>query len=87
MTQTQQIPSPIANFSTFIMGLASASLIEMGVLEDPLTHQKRVDRDAAHQHIELLKMLQEKTRGNLNTDEKELIEHVLTDLKIQFARI
>ena len=76
----------LANFSTFVMGLASASLIEMGVIEDPGTKQKRVNKTAAQQHIELLRMLQEKTRGNLSSDEKELLDRVLTDLKLQFAR-
>lgn len=78
------MPAP---FSTFIMGLASAALIEMGIVEDPMTKNKRVNRDHARQHIELLTMLQEKTRGNLTPDENVLINQVLTDLKMQFARI
>jgi hypothetical protein len=75
-----------ALFSSFVMGLASAALIEMGVIEDPATKQKRVERDLARQHIDILTMLQAKTRGNLSPEEKQLIEQVLTDLKLQFAK-
>lgn len=78
------MPAP---FSTFIMGLASAALIEMGVIDDPVTKKKQVNRDHARQHIELLAMLQEKTKGNLSPSETTLLEQALTDLKMQFARI
>ena len=87
MTTTEKNQIPVANFSTFVMGLASAALIEMGVIEDPQSKKRRSNKDMAHQHIELLKMLQEKTRGNLNPDEKDLLDHVLTDLKLQFAKL
>jgi len=77
---------PVA-FSTFIMGLTSAALIELGLIEDPQTKQKRVNRDHARSHIDLLTMLQEKTKGNLSADEKILLDQALTDLRLHFARI
>ncbi len=73
-------------FSNFIMGLASAVLIELGVIEDPITKKRRVQKTMAKQHIEILSMLEEKTRGNLSTDEKELLERVLRDVKLAFAK-
>jgi hypothetical protein len=76
-----------ALFSTFIMGLASASMIELGMLEDPIEKKKRVRKEQARQHIDLLVMLQDKTRGNLDTNEKELLERVIVDLKFQFAKV
>jgi hypothetical protein len=81
---TSQMPAP---FSTFVMGLASAALIEMGVIEDPVSKKKRTNRDHARQHIELLTMLQEKTKGNLTAEEKILLDQAVTDLKLQFARM
>jgi hypothetical protein len=75
-----------ALFSTFVMGLASATLIELGLIEDPLTKTKRVNKEAARQHIDILAMLQDKTRGNLSSDEKDLLERALTDLRLQFAK-
>ena len=69
------------------MGLASAALIEMGLLEDPVTKKKRVQVEAARQHVELLVMLQEKTQNNLKPEEKTLLDRAVTDLKLQFAKI
>lgn len=76
-----------ALFSNFIMGLASATLIELGVVEDPTSKTKRVRKDQARQHIDLLEMLREKTRGNLSPEESGLLDRALTDLKLQFARV
>ncbi len=73
-------------FSTFIMGLASAALIELGVIEDPTTKQKRVRKDVASQHIRVLEMLKAKTVGNLSEEERQLLDRMLTDLKLQFAK-
>lgn len=75
-----------ALFSTFVMGLASATMIELGIVEDPSSKQKRLRKDEARKHIELLSMLQDKTRGNLDANEKQLLEQVLVDLKYQFAK-
>lgn len=75
-----------ALFSNFVMGLASAALVEMGQVDDPIRKERRKNLDAARQHIELLKMLQQKTKGNLNAEESRLIDSVLTDLQLQFAK-
>lgn len=76
-----------ALFSNFVMGLASAALIEMGIVADPSTGKTRLRKEQAMQHIDMLAMLQEKTRGNLSADEKTLIERAITDLKMQFVKI
>lgn len=73
-------------FSNFVMGLASATLIELGVIDDPITKKRRVQREMAKQHIDILTMLQEKTKGNLSDDERDLIARVLNDLRLAFAR-
>jgi hypothetical protein len=78
--------SPVA-FSSFIMGLASAALIDMGLVENPSSKKKEPHIERARQHIELLGLLQEKTRGNLSDDEKVLLERALTDLRLEFAKL
>lgn len=75
-----------ALFATFVMSLASAALIEMGVVEDPTTKKKRKNVEAARTHIDILAMFADKTRGNLSGEEKDMLEKVLTDLKLQFAK-
>jgi len=73
-------------FSTFLMSLASASLIEMGIVEDPISKTKKTNKESARQHLDLLSMLQDKTKGNLDENESALLTRVLTDLKIQFVK-
>lgn len=84
-TKTSQIMPAL--FSTFIMGMASAALIEMGAVPDPTDKKTRVNKEAAKQHLDFLTMIQEKTKGNLTMEEKELLERALVDLKLQFARL
>ncbi len=76
-----------ALFSTFVMGLASATLVELGQLPDPSSQSKRVQIASARQHLELLAMLEQKTRGNLTPEERDLLQRVLTDLRFQFAKV
>jgi hypothetical protein len=75
-----------ALFSTFVMGLASAAMIELGLIEDPHSKEKKKNPAAARQHIDLLVMLQEKTRGNLSSDESQLLTSVITDLRLHFVK-
>lgn len=74
------------NFSTFILSLASATFIELGLVEDPLSNKKHTNLSAAKQHIDLLQILQDKTRGNLDDEEKGLLERVLRDVRLQFVK-
>ncbi len=88
MNQTpENSASTPALFSNFVMGLASATLIELGLIEDPATHSKRKSVENARQHIELLAMLKDKTRGNLSLDEGKILDKVLTDLKFEFTKV
>ena len=75
-----------ALFSTFIMGLASAAMIEMGLIEDPIKKETRKNFPAAKQHIDILEMISVKTQGNLEDEEKSLLDRVLTDLRLQYDK-
>lgn len=77
----------MALFSSFLMGLASAALIEMGIVEDPTTKKKHKNKDAAAQHIDMLCVIREKTRGNLDAHEKDLLDRAISDLQIEFAKV
>jgi hypothetical protein len=87
MSTTEFSQNSPALFSTFVMGLASAAMVEMGLVEDPFDKKKRVRKDQARQNIDILIMLQKKTLGNLDSNEKELLDKVLVDLKFQFAKL
>lgn len=78
--------NPPALFSTFVMSLASATMVELGLIPDPISKQKRKNIEHARQHIEILNMLKEKTRGNLTPQEVQLLDRALTDLRFEFTK-
>lgn len=72
-------------FSDFVVNLASQAAMYMGLVNDPLGPQFPTDLGAARQMIDILGMLQEKTKGNLTKEESVLLERVLTDLRMQYV--
>ena len=77
---------PQISFVAFIYSLASNAAIHFGDLPDPMTNERRPpDLDAAAQLIELLAMLEEKTRGNLTAEERQLLETVIFELRMRFV--
>lgn len=72
-------------FSTFLLGLASTALIHLGAQANPETGEVRVDLLSARQTLDVLGMLREKTRGNLNGDEERMFETLLADLRIRYV--
>ena len=76
---------PEINFSTFVFSLSSSAFIHLGLAEDPMTGEKRKDLPLAKQTIDILAMLQEKTRGNLSEDEGKLMEGILYELRMRYV--
>lgn len=72
-------------FSDFVVNLASQAAMYMGLVDNPLGPQFPTDLGAARQMIDILGMLQEKTRGNLTSEENVLLERILSDLRMQFV--
>lgn len=79
-------PLPVIDFSTFIMSLNATALVNLGVIEDPATGQKTKNLALGKQTIDIIGMLEEKTRGNLTPDEGRLIKGMLYDLRIIFVK-
>ncbi|HDM77809.1 MAG TPA: DUF1844 domain-containing protein [Deltaproteobacteria bacterium] len=82
----QQVPLPEVNFSTFVFSLSSSALAHLGEIPDPMTGQKKVDLALAKQTIDILGMLEEKTKGNLTSEEDSLLKSVLYDLRLRFVK-
>ena len=76
---------PPIDFSTFILSMSQAVLLHLGELEDPETNQTIRNLPLAHQSIDMLGMLQEKTRGNLTEEEGKLLENLLYDLRMKYV--
>ncbi len=77
---------PPLDFSTFILSLSSSVLINLGILENPVTKKSEKDTAAAKQTIDLILLLKEKTSNNLTEEESKLIEDLLTELQLQYCK-
>jgi hypothetical protein len=82
----QDPPMPEINFATFVVSLNASALLHLGAIEDPNTGQTNKNLSMAKQTIDILNLLEEKTKGNLATDEKNLIENILYDLRIIYVK-
>jgi hypothetical protein len=76
---------PHVDFSTFILSLSHSALMHLGEAPSPETGKVEVHLGLARQTIDLIGMLEEKTRGNLAGDEERLIAQILYDLRIRYV--
>ena len=77
---------PEINFQTFVFSLNASALVQLGLMEDPATGKSEKNLPLVKQTIDMLSMLQEKTKGNLTKDENEMLKHVLYDLRIRYVK-
>ncbi len=77
---------PEVNFPTFVISLNVSALYHLGAIEDPETKQKEKNLPMAKQTIDILSMLEEKTKGNLTDDEENLLKNMLYDLRILYVK-
>lgn len=78
---------PQVTFSAFVMSLNTSVLFHMGDIADPATGKRVVDLDLARHGIDTLVLIQQKTKGNLSADEKEMLKNILYDLKMRFVQV
>lgn len=78
---------PEVTFPAFIMSLNTSALFHMGEIADPVTGEKMVDFSLARHAIDTLVMLEEKTKGNLASDEAEMLKNILYELKMHFVQV
>lgn len=87
--QTQQRGGPgrPLDFSTFLLSLGTSALVQLGEAPDPTRGGKPCpDLDGARQTIDLLGLLQDKTKGNLEPGEERLLKSLLADLRLRFVQ-
>ncbi|TET44547.1 DUF1844 domain-containing protein [candidate division TA06 bacterium] len=77
---------PEASFPSLILTLAAGALQYMGLVENPVTKSRDKDMKLAKHTIDTLGMLMEKTKGNLQKEEKKLLDELLYDLKMKYVR-
>ncbi len=76
-----------ASFASFMMSIASNAASSLGMMEHPVTGKREVDLELGKHWIDVLGMLQQKTRGNLLPQEQEILEGLLADLRMQYVSL
>ena len=84
--QEEEFCLPEINFSTFIISLNASALLHLGVIGEPSTGKKNKNLPLGKQTIDILNMLEEKTRGNLTKEEEGLFKNILYDLRIAYVK-
>ncbi|HTQ03181.1 MAG TPA: DUF1844 domain-containing protein [Polyangiaceae bacterium] len=77
---------PAIDFSTFVMSLSHSVLVHLGDAPDP-EGNRAPHLELARQTIDLLALLQEKTRNNLTGPEEHLLEQALYDLRLRYVEV
>ena len=82
-----ELPLPPATFDFFVLSLKYQAEVAMGLYwHGDEKDRPEVDLRVARHTIDMLSMLQDKTRGNLNLEEQRLIENSLTELRFRYVQ-
>lgn len=74
------------DFSTFVLSLNASALIHLGEIPDPTSKERTVSLPAAKHTIEILEIIKEKTKGNLDGEEEKLLDDVIFDLRMKYIK-
>jgi hypothetical protein len=76
------------NFASFVLSLVHTAAVHFGDVADPNTGEPHAPNlPLAQQMIDILAMLEEKTRGNLSAEERQLIDQVLYELRLRYVEV
>lgn len=87
MTTTETHQRVEASFSTLLYSLGSAAAMSLGLVPDPQTNETSVNLTVAQFNIDMLQVLEQKTKGNLSKEETDFLKHLLGDLQIKYVEI
>lgn len=74
-------------FETLVMSLSSTAMVQLGVIADPINNQVAQNLPAAKQTIDILEILQQKTKGNLDNSESKLLDNILYELRMIYLEL
>ena len=83
--ERRELPAP--DFAHFVSGIAAQTLMQLGDIENPFEGGRKVDMESARYSIDLITMLEEKTKGNLTPDEERYLRAALHDLRMRFVEV
>lgn len=75
---------PPIDFPSYLLSYYTQGLVFLGEIPNPYTNKKEEDPESARHTIDILVMLEEKTKGNLSQDEQKLLENVLYELRMKY---
>jgi hypothetical protein len=84
--ETEETPFPEINFTSFIFSLSTTAMYHFGDFPDPVTKKGARNLPAAKQTIDILSILRTKTEGNLDEDEKQLLDKMLYELRMRYVK-
>ncbi len=76
-----------ASFINFLSTLATNAAAALGAVPNPATGKRAIDLDTGKFWLEVISMLKEKTKGNLHKKEEEILNSLLSDLRMQYVQI
>ena len=76
-----------ASFINFLSTLATNAAAALGAVPNPATGKRAIDLDTGKFWLEVISMLKEKTKGNLHKREEEILNSLLSDLRMQYVQI
>ncbi len=82
----QELPLPEITFSSFIFSLGTSALTSLGTFPDPDSGELKKNLPLAKQTIDLMGLLREKTRGSLTSEEEDMFDHFLYDLRMMYIK-
>jgi len=88
---TEPTPPPESNkmeasLSTLILSIASTAAMAMGLAPNPATNKTEKNMEMARFNIDLLMVLQKKTKNNLDSEEVKFLESVIRDLQLKYIQ-
>ena len=78
---------PKLNFMSYILMMYQSGLISLGKIENPITKKTHAEIEEAKSIIELIEVLEEKTKGNLTTEEDKTMKMVLDTLRNNLSEV
>ncbi len=75
------------DFATFVLSVASAAMMGLGLAPRPDSGKQEVDLNLARQNIDLLEMIQKKTKNNLTAEEEKMLDRVLFEIRTKFLEV
>lgn len=84
MTESLDLNIGNISFVTLIASFTTSGMISLGKIPNPMTNKIEADLEHAKYAIDMLVMLQEKTKGNLSADEDKVLKNAIGDLQVNF---